>query len=144
MIAIALFLDAVQFVLAFFVIGLVINRVIIFFAWVAFWFWFKSLGVKLLGNTKKRVATIGGMIAEALPIIGALPAFTLALGRHIALSMVEDKAGIGAASIKKPSNIVNISRARKAREMAGAGRNVVTPSRISRIQRGRRELRKAA
>jgi hypothetical protein len=71
MLATALFYDGVQAILAFFVIGLLINRLITAFAWLHFYTWFKIRDIHVRG----REITSSG-VAEFIPIIGALPIWT--------------------------------------------------------------------
>jgi len=75
MIAVAIFFDAIQFVLAFIPIaGFVLNKFISIFAGLTFWFWLTLKGVS---GTSKWVSG-GSFIIEILPIpfLSALPVFT--------------------------------------------------------------------
>ena len=47
-------------------------------AYLTFWFWFKIHGVSFM-NPKRALALNGGLLIELIPIINALPAWTLAV-----------------------------------------------------------------
>lgn len=75
MIAVAIFFDAIQFVLAFIpIIGFILNKFISIFAGLTFWLWLTLKGVS---GTSKRISG-GSFIIEILPIpfLSALPVFT--------------------------------------------------------------------
>lgn len=125
MIVTALIIDIIELVLALFGIGLIINRVITILAWGGFWFWFKTKNVKLLGNRKRRIATIGGALVGFIPVIGALPVeLTVAIGRHVVISRIED-----AKKAISPTNIKTLSRINKKRAGAQTPDNIITPKR---------------
>ncbi|MDQ3089728.1 MAG: hypothetical protein M3Q24_01065 [bacterium] len=79
MIAVAVFFDAFQLIINLIpVLGQIISVVIGFFAFLTFYFWFSSKGVKFA--TPKRGGILGGgFIVEMIPIINMLPAWTLAV-----------------------------------------------------------------
>jgi hypothetical protein len=100
MLIMALLFDFLQFIVGFIpVIGQVIGTVLGAAAGGTFWFWFKIKGVELWN---KKGATLGlGALVEVIPVLGMLPAWTLAVSRTITLSRISDaadRAGQGEAS----------------------------------------------
>jgi len=75
MISTALFFDAIQVILLFFAVGVVLNTFINIFAGLTFFLWFMMHGISFL--SPKRLAGIGGgFIVELIPILNSLPAWT--------------------------------------------------------------------
>jgi hypothetical protein len=85
--------DGVQAILAFFIIGLLINRFISLFAWLHFYTWFKIKSIHVRG----REMSISG-VAEMIPVLGALPIWT---GLVIWTMFIKPKLG---GSIAKLAN----------------------------------------
>ena len=86
MVAVALLFDAVQVGADLMhAIPLVGNASAVIFtvlldiwAYLTFWFWFKIHGVSFM-NPKRAMALNGGLLIELIPIVNALPAWTLAV-----------------------------------------------------------------
>ncbi len=76
MIAVALIIDIVQFLLDLILIGFILDPIISVFAYLMFWFWFKLRGVSF-SNPKR--AAIGGIsfLLELIPGLDMLPALTV-------------------------------------------------------------------
>ena len=72
-------------------------------AWLTFYLWFKLNGVGFL-NPKRAFALNGGFLIELIPVVNALPAWTLAVSLLIATTRAEElleKAGpLGAIATK--------------------------------------------
>lgn len=70
LIAVALFIDAIQAILNFLLIGIVINPFIDVIMWMVFGLWFGHVGIK-------RQASLGmAAVAEFIPIVNSLPIWT--------------------------------------------------------------------
>jgi hypothetical protein len=91
MVLIALLFDFLQFIIGFIpVIGQAIGTILGAAAGGTFWFWFKIKGVDLWN---KKGAVIGlGAVIEMIPLLGMLPAWTLAVSRTITMSRISDAA----------------------------------------------------
>lgn len=76
MLSVALLFDLIQALLTIFLITSLITPIISAGAWVTFFIWFKMHGISL--GTAKRSLTMGGsLIAEVIPFLNFLPAWTL-------------------------------------------------------------------
>jgi predicted tellurium resistance membrane protein TerC len=84
-ILLALIFDILEMVLAFFAIGLVVNRIITLIEYGLFFILFKIKGVLFF---KKKTYTKAG--AELIPVIGSLPIFTYNVWEVIRDSRKED------------------------------------------------------
>ncbi|MDO8510421.1 MAG: hypothetical protein Q7S15_02245 [bacterium] len=79
MVGTALVYDGVQFLLTFIpVLGWLISSIIGLWAWMHFFTWFKIRGVSF-GSSKRTLTMGGSLVAEVLPILNALPAWTFAV-----------------------------------------------------------------
>jgi hypothetical protein len=110
MVCVALFFDLVQFLLDLFhgipVVGnafaIVATALLSVFAFLVFWFWFFMHGIRF--NTAKRLLSMGGgFIFELIPILNALPAWTLAVIVVITTTKIPQIAQIASAAQGKPS-----------------------------------------
>jgi len=91
MVALAGSIDAIQALLAFVFLGLLVNGLISLFAWLTFYLWFKLSGVTFLdGQTAKILVFAGGALLEQIPGVNALPAATLTVILTIAIVKRED------------------------------------------------------
>ena len=75
MVAVALFFDALQWLLGFIFMGWLVS----IFAWLTFYVWFKINGISFM--KPKRFITFGGsFIIELIPVVGdVLPTWTAAI-----------------------------------------------------------------
>lgn len=91
-IATALVIDGIQFLLTLTVVGSVIAAVMTFLAGFGFWLWFSILGVKYLGKegNKKLLISLTAFITELIPIVDALPATTAGVILIIIQTRIED------------------------------------------------------
>lgn len=106
----ALVLDGIS-LLAAFVPGFGI--VVAVFAYVLFFLWFALLGVRFMSGQKalRKVGSMAaGFIAEALPLIGALPAITMSVVLIILITYAEDKK-----AARKQAAQLKIQEAKAAR-----------------------------
>lgn len=85
MVAVALFFDGIQFgadLLNFipfvgFILAWTITSGVSIFAWLTFFLWFKLKGVKF--DSKVVATTTGAFFIEMIPVLNALPAWTLSI-----------------------------------------------------------------
>lgn len=85
MIATALFFDAIQFgadLMHFIpvignILAIVISSGVSIFAWLTFFLWFRLAGTKF--DSKIVATTVGTFFIELIPILNALPAWTLSI-----------------------------------------------------------------
>lgn len=85
MIAVALFFDGIQFAAGLinfipfvgFILALVITSGVSIFAWLTFFLWFRLAGSKF--DSKIVSTTVGTFFIELIPILNALPAWTLSI-----------------------------------------------------------------
>ncbi len=93
-IAIALILDLVQFLLVLTVVGSVVSVIIGLLAGFGLWLVFALHGVKYSGTgaLKKAGATFGTMVAEMVPFLDVLPLITIGAVLIIRQTRKEDKA----------------------------------------------------
>ncbi len=91
-IAIALIIDGLQFLLTLTVVGSIIAAAMTFLAGFGFWLWFSILGVKYMGKegNKKLLISLTAFITELIPIVDALPATTLGVVLIIIQTRIED------------------------------------------------------
>ena len=89
MVATALFFDGIQALLALFMIGLILNRFVSLFAWLTFFVWFAVKGVKFVSKPKNLVVFGGGTLCEIIPVISALPAWTLSIAGIVAMNKLK-------------------------------------------------------
>lgn len=103
MIWLALFYDGTQFLLNFIpVIGNMLSSLLIgLWAWLSFYIWFKIKGVSFSKPTRS-ITLFGAGITEMVPILNALPAWTLAVLILIATTKAEDSIGIKIPTKKIP------------------------------------------
>jgi hypothetical protein len=87
----ALFFDALQAILTIFGIGLVASPFISVFAGLTFWLWFMMRGISIV--TPKRLTALGGgFLAELIPAVDALPAWTAAVWYTISTTKIAEVA----------------------------------------------------
>lgn len=85
MIVVALFFDVIQFgadLMTFipfvgFILGWVVSSGVSLFAWLTFFLWLRLSGTKF--DTKIVATTIGAFFIELIPVLNALPAWTLSI-----------------------------------------------------------------
>lgn len=85
MIAVALFFDGIQFaanLMTFipfvgFILALVVSSGVSLFAWLTFFLWFHLSGIKF--DSKIAVTTVGAFFIELIPLLNALPVWTLSV-----------------------------------------------------------------
>ncbi|MBX4210776.1 hypothetical protein KW783_02265 [Candidatus Parcubacteria bacterium] len=69
MLAVALAIDGLQFLLSFIpVVGWIIDIVVYFFAWILFYVWFKMYGVNF-SSTRRILSLNGGFILDLIPFL---------------------------------------------------------------------------
>ena len=79
MVSISVFFDIIEFILALLAVGLILNTIIGIIKWFLFWLWFTLRGVKFFGNTKRLKIGAGAFILGLIPVINALPEFTVGI-----------------------------------------------------------------
>jgi hypothetical protein len=94
MICVAFFIDLIQIILTFFVIGAFISPVITACADVLFICWFWILGVNFTKGSKKILSLLGSSVLELIPAVDTLPAITGFVVYNIVITRAEDKGGI--------------------------------------------------
>jgi hypothetical protein len=98
MFSVALFYDALEFLLEWLAVGLVINPLIAIFAGLHFWLWFRLHGVDFMSSPKRMATKWITDIVEFIPTLDALVVASLGhtIGVLILLILVriEDKTGI--------------------------------------------------
>ncbi len=72
MLCLAGIFDAIQAILSFFAIGVIISPFISMFASMTFWFWFSTYEVSFI-DRRRFLALFGGGVAELIPVVDALP-----------------------------------------------------------------------
>lgn len=87
----ALFFDTVQAILTIFGIGLVASPFISVFAGLTFFVWFMMHGISLM-SPKRLTAMGGGFLAELIPAVDALPAWTAAVWYTISTTKIAEVA----------------------------------------------------
>ncbi|MBU2103451.1 hypothetical protein KKD81_01505 [Patescibacteria group bacterium] len=91
MVALALVVDGLQFILTLTVLLLPLSLLLTFLAAAGFGVWFFLLGAYSGKGAEKRVLTsLVSTIAEFVPVVNAFPAVTLGVVINIALSRVKD------------------------------------------------------
>lgn len=70
------FIDLIQFILDFFVIGAVVNRIIEVIVGFSLLFYFQIRGVSMF-NPKRATAFLATLVGETIPVVDALPLWTL-------------------------------------------------------------------
>lgn len=90
MIFIAIILDIIEFILALFLVGAVVNRIMTILEYPGYWLWFKIKGVSFTKNRKIAGRMGSTFIAEIIPFIGALPMFTVGVWLTIKETIRED------------------------------------------------------
>lgn len=91
MLAVAIFFDGAQVVLA---ITIVIGWIISGVAWITFFLWLRSLGMKWSEGRQAQkmvLLLLGATIAEIIPILNMLPAWTLFVGSTILFDRRREK-----------------------------------------------------
>ena len=94
MVGLAVLVDIAQFFLTLTVLLALGSLFLTFLAASIFFVWFLILGVSYFGGRKagvKILAAAGGLVAELVPVINALPATTVAVVTVIAISRIEDR-----------------------------------------------------
>ena len=99
MVLFAFLVDILELGLAISMVGLIINRLIVIIKWLVYTFWFYSLGVpifKLSGKRAQRRALVLAttFIVGMIPVLGALPEFTLGILATVAMTRFEDATGV--------------------------------------------------
>lgn len=98
MVCVAGFIDLIQFLLNFIpLVGWVIIWIINAIVWLTFYIWFRARGINF--NSKKSTNLAGAFVLEFIPIVDALPAWTFAVIRIIALTWAEER---DVAKVEKP------------------------------------------
>lgn len=69
------FIDLIQFILDFFVIGAVVNRIIEVIVGFSLLFYFQIRGVSMF-NPKRAAAFLATLVGETIPVVDALPLWT--------------------------------------------------------------------
>ncbi|KKT41832.1 MAG: hypothetical protein UW30_C0004G0031 [Candidatus Giovannonibacteria bacterium GW2011_GWA2_44_13b] len=77
MVIIALLIDGTQFLLGLLVIGLVLNWIVSFFAWLTYYIWLKILGISMSdAKGMKIMLSLGtAMGIELIPLVNMFPAW---------------------------------------------------------------------
>lgn len=92
MLCVAVCIDSVQFALNFLlIIGWIIIWMMNVLAWLTFYLWFKIKGVNF-SNPKRGLSLFGGFLIELIPVINALPAWTMAVVLIAGSSRAEELA----------------------------------------------------
>lgn len=87
----ALFFDALQAILIFFIIGAIANSFIAVFAGLTFYVWFKTHNVSF--SSPKRLAAIGGgWLIELIPVLNIIPTWTFAVWYTISTTKIAEVA----------------------------------------------------
>ena len=84
------FMDGLQILLEWAIIGFFINWFIDICVWGLFFLWFKSKGVNLM-NFKKGLVFNGLAFLEIIPVVGELPLWILDISIMVAMVKIEDK-----------------------------------------------------
>ena len=96
MISVAVVADGVQILLwLLFGVGLIANRFVTIFMFMTFAFWFVLNGVSFLTgsmSTQKMVRFFGASFGEVIPVIGALPLWTLGIWLTLRSVKKEDES----------------------------------------------------
>ncbi|HRH55381.1 MAG TPA: hypothetical protein PK609_00770 [Candidatus Paceibacterota bacterium] len=134
-VALALLVDGLQFLLTWSVVFIPLSFLLTFFAAVGFFVWFAILGVNYFDKNAglKVVASLGSVVAELIPVINAVPATTLGVVVIVTQTMLEDKG----VSLK-----VSPRTLRKAAIGAATG-GAAGAARAALRQQGRREQQEA-
>lgn len=79
LVAVALILDGIQFLLTLTVIGSIASPILTVFAWTLFFIWFAMLGVNYFDKdgAVRLFTALASIVTEMIPVINALPAITL-------------------------------------------------------------------
>lgn len=84
--------DVLQFLITLIpIIGFILSSLVSMLLYIVFWVWFRLLGVGMTEHTDTLIARIGIGIAEALPIVNALPGWTLAVALTIYATRKSDE-----------------------------------------------------
>lgn len=78
MLAIAGFVDLVQIVADFLIVGVVVNTILDIFVWLTFYVWFKIYGVNFI-SIKRGLPFVGAGLVELIPALNAFPTWTTAI-----------------------------------------------------------------
>lgn len=89
MIGTALLFDGIQAFLTFILIGVFVNWIITIWAYLTFFLWFSFLGIHFM-KPANFTSLNGGLIVELIPLLNALPTWTLAVTIIIAKATAED------------------------------------------------------
>jgi hypothetical protein len=111
MLVFAFFLDLIELILAALIAGIFINRLITIFEYFIYWFWFKIKGVSFSSNAKMGRRFGGTAILEMIPVVGALPGFTL--GVYMTIKEVEKEDKENYQKTKAAEINSNITRVRR-------------------------------
>jgi hypothetical protein len=91
---VALFIDILQAILTLYAIGVALAPVITVGATFLFWLWFNILGVSFITNPKRLATFAIESVGELIPVLGALPLWTVGTIITIVITRSEDKGGI--------------------------------------------------
>ena len=91
----ALVFDLVQILLDFIAVGAILGTIITAFAWIMYFIWFKILGVPFTigsgsNSSRRSIAFFAGGIGEMIPLINALPMWTISIAIIISATNKED------------------------------------------------------
>lgn len=130
MLAGALVLDFIQFLLTLSVFLEPLSFIFTFLGAITFGLWFTLLGVRYIGNDggKKLLIGLGATVAEFIPIINALPVTTAGVFGIIAQSRVED-ARRNTGERVTPRTAMAVARAQKMRAARTQRANVAREER---------------
>jgi len=118
-IATALFIDILEMITTWKVIGIVLGLITPVFANLVFWFWFKLKDVSIYFDSPKKIITAGTFnLIEIIPALDALGPFgagwTMWAIAIIVMTRVEDKTGISIPTSPKKASTGKISRKKTA------------------------------
>lgn len=93
MISVALIFDAIQTILTFIGIGIIVGPFISLWSFLTFFTWFKIKGVTFIDRAggKKVAAWAGTFLLEAIPGLNSLPGITIATIATIIFTRIEDR-----------------------------------------------------
>jgi hypothetical protein len=93
MIVVALIYDAIGAILDFLLIGIVLNPIFVTpFGWLHFYVWFKRREVNFMDSTKRAITMFLMGLFEEIPILNALPGWTVGVIILIIIVRSEDGA----------------------------------------------------
>lgn len=114
MISVALLFDLIQFILTALFIGMILNPVIVTpLAWFTFFLWYKFRGVNITDKVSRFATMTVTPLIEFIPMINALPAWTLGVFIMISIVKAEDIAYNKAEAISKEMSLRQFRRSRR-------------------------------